>query len=95
MISNDAPFRPVLISERASELSNVRVQSRFQIRILYMWLYVNLYAHAREIIAKKTDLLFLSSAVQSAHAQSSLSISRTNKRLTACLYTTHAHDCII
>ena len=37
---------------------------------IYMWPYVNLYAHAREIIAKKrplqltTDLLFLSSADQ-------------------------------
>ena len=33
---------------------------------IYMWPYVNLYAHAREIIAKKltTDLLFLSSAAQ-------------------------------
>ena len=33
----------------ASELSHVHVQSRFQIRTyiyIYMWPYVNLYAHA-------------------------------------------------
>ena len=39
-------------ASEASELSYVRVQSRFQIRT-YMWPYVNLYAHAQESIAKK------------------------------------------
>ena len=45
----------IIISERAKRASSVpvHVNRDFRYIYIYMWPYVNLYAHAREIIAKK------------------------------------------
>ena len=43
----------------ASELSHVRVQLEFQIRMcIYMWLYVKLYAHAQYFITRKQKVVW-------------------------------------